>query len=81
MKSLIIYLAKKYIISAINDILEKYKDDVYTLNQKIEIWIKRLQIIVEQLKLIMARISDGKIESEEVDASVEEVEKIIKGWE
>ena len=80
MKSFIIYLGKKYIISAINDTLEKYKDNVSEISGKLELWIKRLQIIIEELKNILSRISDGKIEDKEVKASITEIEKIIKEW-
>lgn len=80
MKSFIIYLGKKYIISAINDTLEKYKDNVSEISGKLELWIKRLQIIIEELKNILSRISDGKIEDKEVKDSIKEVEKIISEW-
>ena len=80
MKSLIIYLGKKYVISGINDLLEKYKDNVTEITGTLEIWIKRLQIVVEELKMILARVSDGKIEDEEVKDSVKEIEKIVKDW-
>lgn len=62
MKSLIIYLGKKYVISALNDLLEKYKDNVTEIAGTLELWIKRLQIVIEELKTILSRVSDGKIE-------------------
>lgn len=80
MKSLIIYLGKKYVISGINDLLEKYKDNVTEISGTLELWIKRLQIVIEELKTILSRVSDGKIEDEEVKDSVKEIEKIVKDW-
>lgn len=81
MKSFIIYLGKKYIISAINDTLEKYKENVSEISLTLELWIKRLQIIIEELKNILNRITnDNKIEDEEIKDSIKEVEKIIKEW-
>lgn len=80
MKTLIIYLGKKYIISALNDVLEKYKDNVGVTCEIISTWIRRLQIIVEELKMILARVSDGKIEDDEVLKSKEEIEAIIRDW-
>ena len=62
MKTLIIWFAKKYLVSALNDVLEKYKDNVSVICEIISTWIRRLQIIVEELKMILARVSDGKIE-------------------
>ena len=80
MKSLIIYLGKKYVISGINDLLEKYKGNVTEISGTLELWIKRLQIVIEELKTILSRVSDGKIEDEEVKDSVKEIEKIVKEW-
>ena len=80
MKTLIIYFAKKYLVSALNDVLEKYKDNVSVICEIISTWIRRLQIIVEELKMILARVSDGKIEDEEVLKSKDEIEAIIRSW-
>lgn len=80
MKRLIIYLGKKYIISGINDLLEKYKGNVTEISGTLELWIKRLQIVIEELKKILSRVSDSKIEDEEVKDSVKEIEKIVKDW-
>ena len=77
-KSLVICLAKKYIISAINDLLEKNKSNVGYICEKINYWTTKLTIIIELLKKINARCSDGKIEDDEVDKTVEEIETLVK---
>ena len=77
-KSLVISLAKKYIISAINDLLEKNKENVGYICEKINYWTTKLTIIIELLKKISSRCSDGKIEDSEVDQTVNEIEKLIK---
>lgn len=77
---MIIWLAKKYIISALNDLLEKYKDNVTVISDALQLWITRLLIVIEELKKILARVSDGKIENDEVKESVKEIETIIKNW-
>lgn len=77
-KSLIISLAKKYIISAINDLLDQHKSNVGYICEKINYWTTKLTIIIELLKKINARCSDGKIEDDEVDQTVNEIEQIIK---
>lgn len=77
-KSLVISLAKKYIISAINDLLEKNKSNVEKICAKISYWIEKLSLIIELLKKINARCSDGNLNDKEVDQTVDEIEKIIK---
>lgn len=80
MKQMIIWLAKKYIISALNDLLEKYKDNVTVICETIHLWTTRLAVVLEELKTINQRCSDGKIETDEVKESVKEVESIIRNW-
>ena len=78
LKSLVINLAKKYIISSLNDLLEKNKENVEKICVKISYWIEKLLLIIELLKKINARCSDGKLEDEEVDKTVNDLEKIVK---
>ena len=78
LKSLVISLAKKYIISSLNDLLEKNKENVGYICEKINYWTTKLSLIIELLKRISSRCSDGKLEDDEVDKTVEEIEQIIK---
>ena len=77
-KSFVISLAKKYIISSLNDLLEKNKENVGYICEKINYWTTKLTLIIELLKRISSRCSDGNLNDTEVDQTVEEIEKIIK---
>ena len=78
LKSLIISLAKKYIISSLNDLLEKNKSNVEKICVKINYWTTKLSLLIELLKKISNRCSDGKLDDEEVDKTVDEIEQIIQ---
>ena len=80
LQSLVISLAKKYVISAINDILDKNKENVGKICEKINYWTTKLTIIIELLKKISSRCSDGKLEDDEVQQTVVELENIIKDF-
>ena len=80
LKSLVINLAKKYIISAINDLLDKNKENVGYICEKINYWTTKLTLIIELLKRISSRCSDGNLNDDEVDQTVNEIETIIKGF-
>ena len=80
LQSLVISLAKKYVISAINDVLDKNKENVGKICEKINYWTTKLTIMIELLKKISSRCSDGKLEDEEVQQTVVELEKIIKDF-
>ena len=80
LQSFVISLAKKYVISAINDILDKNKENVGKICEKINYWTTKLTIMIELLKKISSRCSDGKIEDDEVQQTVVELENIIKDF-
>ena len=77
-KSFVISLAKKYVISAINDLLKKNKSNVGYICEKINYWTTKLSIMIELLKRISSRCSDGNLANVEVDQTVDEIEKIIQ---
>ena len=78
MKNFVLWLAKKYIVSAVNDTLVKYKDNVLKITNTITIWTERLEKIILQLKKINARVADGKITKEEIEESMSELEVLVK---
>ena len=78
MKTFVLWLAKKYIVSAVNDTLVKYKDNVLKITSKITLWTERLEKIILQLKNINARVADGKITKEEIAESMSELEVLVK---
>ena len=78
MKTFVLWLAKKYIVSAVNDTLVKYKDNVLKITSKITLWTERLEKIILQLKKINARVSDGNITKEEIEESMSELDVLVK---
>ena len=79
-KSLVISLAKKYIIGSINDLLNKNKDNIKVIIDKIQLWIDRLNKITGGLKNILNRVYDGIIDDKDVMNSKKDIETIIKEW-
>lgn len=78
MKNFVLWLAKKYVVSAVNDTLVKYKDNVLKITSKITLWTERLEKIILQLKKINARVADGKITKEEIEESMSELDVLVK---
>ena len=79
-KSLVILLAKKYIISSLNDLLDKNKENVGYICKKINYLTTKLTLIIELLKKISSRCSDGNLDNTEVDQTVNDLEKIVKDF-
>ncbi len=79
-KSIVIKLAKKYILNSVNDLLMEYKENVNNVTQIVNLWIARLEKITNLLKRIGARVDDGKIDDAEIKESVNEISDVIKNW-
>lgn len=79
-KSIVMKLAKKYVLGAVNDLLMEYKEDVNKVTTTLNLWIERLEKIANLLRRIGARVDDGKIDDEEIEVSVNEISDVIKGW-
>lgn len=80
MRRIFVSLAKRYAIGAINDLLERNRRDVAKISETISIWTGRLERVLDCLKRINERVSDGRLESGEVDDSLKEIEALIKGF-
>lgn len=79
-KKLVTNLAKKYVLSALNDTLDAKKTDVDDALKIVAKWTDRLQRVLDCLKSISAKLEDGKVEESEAEAAVEEVQALVKEW-
>lgn len=74
------WFAKKYILGKVNDLLEVNQDNVVKVKNTIDTWIGRLQKVLDCLKNILSKLGDNKLDSEEIDDAVAEIEKVVKSW-
>ena len=71
---------KKYLIGKVNEILEVNSTNVTKTKHTLDTWIGRLSRILDCLKSILAKLDDNKLDSQEIDDSVAEIEKVVKQW-
>ena len=74
------WFAKRYVIGMLNDLLDQYKGDVDKVKDTLQVWIARLEKILSCFKSMLAKLDDGKIDADEIDQTVAEVEQVIKEW-
>jgi len=74
------WLVKKVIIGKVNDLLEVNQTNVVKVKNTIDTWVGRLQKILDCLKNILSKLDDNKLDSEEIDDSVAEIQKVVKSW-
>lgn len=78
LRSLVIKMFKGYVIDFINDVLSKNQNNVSKICDTIHLYCIRLNLIVDELKKISSRCSDGCIDDDEIKNSIKEIEEIIK---
>lgn len=73
-------IIKWWICRQVNDILEVNSTNVTKTKNNLDTWIGRLTRILDCLKSILAKLDDNKLDSQEIDDSVAEIEKVVKQW-
>ena len=74
------WLVKRVILGKVNDLLEVNQTNVVKVKNTIDTWVGRLQKILDCLKNILSKLDDNKLDSEEIDDSVAEIQKVVKQW-
>lgn len=76
-KRFIINRAKKYIVNAVNGLLQKHSDDIQYVTQVISVWSNRLEHVLRLLQSISNRVSDGNLDSEEAEITIQELQEVV----
>ena len=79
-KSLIVKIAKKYILGSLNDFLYRNKDNAKKVSEQIGIWSSRLQAILIDLDKVAKFAEDGKLDDDEAKRTLEMIERLIKDF-
>ena len=74
------WFAKRYVVGMLNDMLEQHKDDVSKTKEILKVWIARLDKILFAFRSLLGKLEDNKIDGEEIDQTVAEIEIVIKEW-
>ena len=76
-KRFIINRAKKYIVRAVNGLLQKHGNDIQYVTQVISVWSNRLEHVLRLLQSISNRVSDGNLDSEEAEITIQELQEVV----
>lgn len=71
---------RKFIMRALNNLLETYKDDVTTARKNVNVWLKRAEAITKFLNLLSAKLEDNNLSEDELKSTVEEFKQMLESW-
>ena len=74
------YIIRKWILKQINNLLSKYETNILIVRNTLTSWITKLELIITIFKRTLTRIEDNNLTDEEIDDTIYDIEKTIKGW-
>ncbi len=77
---MLMWIIKRYAISAVNDVLKDYAENVDTVKDTLNLWISRIDKVLFALRSLLLKLDDNQITDEEVEKTVEELSIAIKEW-
>ena len=74
------WIAKKFIIGKVNDLLDEYKGNVAKVKSTLQLWLARLEKVLACLNKTLSKLDDGKLDEEELKQTVDDVTALVREW-
>lgn len=74
------WFVKRFLLSHINSLIERHKDNVSKVRETLKVWIARLDKILFAFRSLLEKLDDNKIDDEEIDQTLTDIEIVIKNW-
>ena len=78
MKKLVVYLAKKYALSAVKDAVKSNKDNVAKYATVVRTWTNRVRMVLTFLQVLADRLADGVLTDAEIEQTVTDAEALAE---
>ena len=78
MKKLVVYLAKKYALSAVKDAVKANKDNVAKYATVVRTWTSRVRMVLTFLQVLADRLADGVLTDAEIEQTVTDAEALAE---
>lgn len=79
-KSLIVRIAKRYVLGSVNDFLFRNKDNAKKVAEQVALWSSRLNTIILALNKIAGFVKDGKLDDNEAKQTMEILNDTVRDF-
>ena len=79
-KSLIVRIAKRYVLGNLNDFLFRNKDNAKKVAEQVALWSSRLNTIILALNKIAGFVKDGKLDDNEAKQTMEILSNTVRDF-
>ena len=80
LKSLIMRIAKSYLLGSLNDFLFRNKDNAKKVAEQVALWSSRLNTIILALNKIAGFVKDGKLDDNEARQTMEILNDTVRDF-
>lgn len=71
---------KGFITKKLNKLLDAKKDGVEKARAQVALWTSRTKAVCAALESLSAKLEDSKLDPDELEAAVTEIQELIAGW-
>lgn len=75
-----LFFVKKIILKKLNNLIKEYQSDVDKVRDILDLWIGRIERLLNYLKSLMNKIDDGVIDDGEMESAIEDAKDLVKEW-
>lgn len=79
-KSLVVRIAKRYVLGNLNDFLFRNKDNAKKVAEQVALWSSRLNTIILALNKIAGFVKDGKLDDNEAKQTMEILNDTVRDF-
>lgn len=79
-KSLIVRIAKRYVLGNLNDFLYRNKDNAKKVAEQVGVWSVRLNTIIQALNKVAKFVEDGKLDDDEARQTLELLDTTVRDF-
>lgn len=79
-KSLIVRIAKRYVLGSVNDFLYRNKDNAKKVAEQVALWSSRLNTIILALNKIAGFVQDGELDDNEAKQTMEILSNTVRDF-
>lgn len=75
-----LFFVKRIILKKLNALLKEYQTDVDKVRAILDMWIGRIERLLNYLKSLMEKIDDGVLDEDEIESAIDDAKSLVREW-
>lgn len=73
-----LFFVKRIILKKLNALLKEYQTDVDKVRAILDMWIGRIERLLNYLKSLMEKIDDGVLDEDEIESAIDDAKSLVR---